>query len=367
VDDRQRALFEHYRRLAEKRGGRLVSRAYVNSGTHLEWECEEEHRWWAIPASINKGSWCGRCAGVAPLTLADMHAIARAHGGKCLATEYTNLKEPLPWECKEGHRWTAPARHMRSAGTWCPRCAGKATLEDLRAIAKRHGGELLSTEAKGAHDKYDWRCKLGHVFSATRASVDLHGTWCPTCNKASHGSLARMRQIAKKRGGRCVSTEYVSSTDKLDFVCAERHAFSMSPAAVINHWCPTCGLGVGRKRPKLGIDDLHDTAAARGGKCLSKEYFGVRAFYEWQCARGHRWKSKGQSVRAGRWCWECAHMIVGTIDGFRAYAADQGGACLSDDYEGLRTMLRFRCKKRHRFELMAAAVKTGVWCPTCAT
>jgi hypothetical protein len=72
------------------------------------------------------------------------------------------------------------------------------------------------------------------------------------------------------------------------------------------------------------------------------------------------------SVRAGRWCRACAHAIVGTIDGFRAYAADQGGACLSTEYEGHRTLLRFRCARRHRFDLLAMAVKTGVWCPTCA-
>lgn len=71
------------------------------------------------------------------------------------------------------------------------------------------------------------------------------------------------------------------------------------------------------------------------------------------------------SVRAGRWCWKCAHAIVGTIDGFRAYAVEQGGECLSEEYEGLRTMLRFRCRRRHRFELVASAVKSGVWCPSC--
>jgi len=83
------------------------------------------------------------------------------------------------------------------------------------------------------------------------------------------------------------------------------------------------------------------------------------------CASKHRWESKGMSVRAGRWCWKCAHAIVGTIDGFRAYAVEQGGECLSEEYEGLRTMLRFRCRRRHRFELVASAVKSGVWCPSC--
>lgn len=107
-------------------------------------------------------------------------------------------------------------------------------------------------------------------------------------------------------------------------------------------------------------------AAERGGKCLSDEYNGVRAIYEWECARGHRWEASGQVIRSGHWCRECAHAIVGTIDGMRAHAVELGGVCLSTEYIGQRTMLQFRCKARHRFELMGSAVKTGVWCPRCA-
>ncbi len=364
----QRTWLDHFQALARSRGGRLASKEYVNSNTHLEWVCKEGHTWRAIPASVNSGKWCGRCAGVAKLSLEDLHAIARAHGGECLAIEYTNLAEPVAWRCVEGHEWISDARHMRSVGTWCPRCAGRKTLEDLQAIAERHGGELLSTVAGAAHDKHKWRCRLGHVFHATRASVDLVGTWCATCNKAARGTLARMQRIARKRGGVCLSEEYVSSLDKLDFVCADSHEFSMTPNALTNHWCPVCGaggVGVGRSRPTLGLEDMQTTAEARGGKCLSPEYFGVRARYEWECARGHRWKAVGQSVRAGRWCRTCAHAIVGTIDGYRAHAASLGGECLSTDYEGQRTVLRFQCARRHRFELIAMAVKTGMWCERC--
>jgi hypothetical protein len=366
MNETQRAWFDHFKALARSRGGRLVSKEYVNSSTHLEWVCKERHAWRAIPSSVNKGSWCGRCAGVARLSLDDLRAIARANGGECLAIEYVNLAEPVPWRCAEGHEWISEARHMRSVGSWCPRCAGRKTLEDLRAIADRHGGEIISTVAHGAHDKYRWRCKLGHVFHATRASVDLNESWCATCHKAVRGTLARVKRIARKRGGVCLSDAYVSSLEKLDFVCKDGHEFSMKPAALLNHWCPTCGVGVGRSRPTLRLEDLQATAEARGGKCLSPEYFGVRARYEWECARGHRWKARGQPIRAGRWCRDCAHAIVGTIDGFRAYAAALGGECLSTEYsEGQRTVLRFQCAGRHRFELVAMAVKTGVWCSRC--
>ena len=174
MSDEQRTRFAQLQKLARKRGGRLLSNSYVNTNTHLRWRCAEGHEWDAVPASIRRGSWCGRCAGVSPLTLDDLHAIAREHGGECLATTYVNLKEPVLWRCAKGHEWTAEARHMRSTTSWCPRCAGRKTLEDLEALAAARGGRLLSKEALGAHAKHRWQCKMGHVFEAV--GEHPHGT-----------------------------------------------------------------------------------------------------------------------------------------------------------------------------------------------
>jgi hypothetical protein len=49
----------------------------------------------------------------------------------------------------------------------------------------------------------------------------------------------------------------------------------------------------------------------------------------------------------------------------RVLATDLGGACLSSEYFSDKTVLTWRCAKRHRFEYPALAVKSGAWCPTC--
>ena len=36
-------------------------------------------------------------------TIKDMQGIAEARGGKCLSTEYVNSNTHLEWECSEGH------------------------------------------------------------------------------------------------------------------------------------------------------------------------------------------------------------------------------------------------------------------------
>lgn len=49
--------------LAARKNGKCISREYVNGKTHLEWECEFGHRWFATPDTIkNHNSWCHVCS-----------------------------------------------------------------------------------------------------------------------------------------------------------------------------------------------------------------------------------------------------------------------------------------------------------------
>ena len=40
-------------------------------------------------------------------TLADMHALAQARGGRCLSEAYRGVNEKHQWECALGHMWEA--------------------------------------------------------------------------------------------------------------------------------------------------------------------------------------------------------------------------------------------------------------------
>ena len=50
------------RKLAQVQNGDCLSDRYYNSRTKLEWICENNHRWEAVPNSIQQGSWCLYCA-----------------------------------------------------------------------------------------------------------------------------------------------------------------------------------------------------------------------------------------------------------------------------------------------------------------
>ncbi|CAI2177651.1 3765_t:CDS:2 [Funneliformis geosporum] len=59
-----------------------------------------------------------------------MRKFAEKKGGLCLATEYVNRRDPLEWQCKEGHKWKASVKDILK-GTWCRRCS---TLGRTRVI-----------------------------------------------------------------------------------------------------------------------------------------------------------------------------------------------------------------------------------------
>jgi hypothetical protein len=47
-------------------------------------------------------------------------------------------------------------------------------------------------------------------------------------------------------------------------------------------------------------------AKERGGECLSKEYKGIFTKLKWKCSIGHEWKASPSNVKRGSWCPLCA-------------------------------------------------------------
>jgi hypothetical protein len=117
-----RKTMEEMKVIAAARGGKCLSRVYKNNKTRLLWQCHAGHTWEAIPSSVQRGSWCPYCSGNLKKTMKDMRNLAAQHGGQCLSGEYVNTDTHLLWQCKEGHQWKAVPDSIRT-GHWCPVCA----------------------------------------------------------------------------------------------------------------------------------------------------------------------------------------------------------------------------------------------------
>jgi hypothetical protein len=486
--------------IAEKRGGKCLSDQYVNSNTKLLFECADGHQWAATPKNIKKERWCRKCAGLEKLTIEEMQELAAKRGGKCLSKEYVNAYTELLWECSEGHTWKAKPTNIKS-GKWCAICAGvkKHTLDEMAKLASERGGKCLSHEFVSVHDKMIWECSKGHIWEATPGHI-MQGTWCPQCStslgericteyfnqlfgvefkksypkwlKNSDGfqleldglneqlgiafehqglqhesflsffhkseadfarirrndkikeelckqenillihvpeipsklaienikgfiaaelvkrnipvpenfdqttvsiqsvykttrlddRLVEMQQIASSRGGRCLSEEYLTNSAKLLWECEKGHRWEAVASSVkMGTWCPQCG---GSK--KKTIEDMKRLAESRGGACLSEHYINSHIKLKWQCEKGHQWESIPTNIVSGKWCPECAGIVKLTIEDMHQIAKERQGRCLSEKYINARTKLLWECSEGHQWNAAPHSIKRGSWCPECA-
>lgn len=175
-------------------------------------------------------------------------------------------------------------------------------------------------------------------------------------------TLKEMQTIAGKRGGRCLSQEYINDQTKLLWECAEGHRWKAKAAHVKDgHWCPECG---GTK--KLTLQEMQMLARKHGGKCLSQEYQGVFAKLLWECREGHRWKARPNAIKQGQWCPVCkVKKLKLTLEEMQEIARKQGGKCLSQKYVNARTKLLWKCGEGHQWEAVPTSIKSGSWCPVC--
>lgn len=233
---------------------------------------------------------------------------AAAKGGKCLSRSYLNSKIPLRWECSQKHRWDASFDNIR-AGKWCPDCSGRRrlTIEDMHTEAKKRRGACLSTEYVTAHTPLRWKCKDGHIWEATGGSVRNRGTWCPFCSGRRNLSLSVLQEMAREMGGKLLSSTYNNNATPLHWECKNRHRWS-APAVSIRsgYWCKRCHLDDWSPKHKLSLERLQALAESRGGKCLATAYKKTGTSVLWSCSDGHTWQATASNVIKGTWCPECS-------------------------------------------------------------
>lgn len=151
------------------------------------------HEWETTAINVRQGKWCHECGGSKPKTIETLHEAARKQGGKCLSRVYVNSKKHYDWECSKGHKWKAIFDSINK-GSWCPKCGFKKraqtrtgktaplTIASLRAYATRRGGECLSETYVNKKTLMQWRCAAGHVWGAPYTRL-RNGGWCPECKE----------------------------------------------------------------------------------------------------------------------------------------------------------------------------------------
>lgn len=180
-----------------------------------------------------------------------MQCLARERGRRCLSATYINNRHPLVWECKRRHRWKATPANVkggeRKRGTWCLECYNlrrrfrtRDSIERMKKLARRRGGICLSKEYINSKTKLLWECGNGHRWRAVPVAIKS-GSWCPECARNQKLTLGEFQWLAARKGGRCLSHRYTNKEAPLRCECALRHRSSAQPGRVKRGtWCAKC-------------------------------------------------------------------------------------------------------------------------------
>lgn len=191
----------------------------------------------------------------------------------------------------------------------------KYTLEDVKKVAEDKGGFCLETEYKNCGTPMKWKCGIcGYEWKTCFKNVYLKNSWCRKCStknrkKVENKTIRKItmlivNDLAKKRGGKCLETEYKHSKVNMKWQCGKCNYIWKATFSNVNSgsWCLKCAI----KKQSKSIEDCLYIAEVRGGKCLSKEYKNHKTNMKWQCGKcNYIWKACYNNIRTGTWCPKC--------------------------------------------------------------
>jgi hypothetical protein len=365
-------------KIAKERNGKCLSKQYITAKTKLKWECSEGHTWNAVPNSIKSGRWCPQCGPfyseeLCRTTFEQLFNKNFPKNKPIWLINSINERMELDGYCKNlkiAFEYNGIQHYELNYYTKTKEELNKRKLDDkLKSkLCKKNGIHLFVITHKNDLLELPKLIKIKSKLMGLNVSninfknnIDFNKVY------QHKTKLEILQNAAKIKNGKLLSKKHTNTRTKLKWECSEGHVWEASYDGIMhkNTWCPKCA---GQNKT---IDDAHNIAKARNGKCLSKNYINNRKELKWECSEGHTWNAKPKSIFAGTWCHICGKKRSddfkrGTIKEMHKIAKERNGKCLSKKYFTAHLKLRWKCSEGHVWEAVPATIKSGTWCPTCS-
>lgn len=249
--------YNNMKQLIEDKSGKILTDVFISARTFFNVVCSNNHTFRTNESYIKYGRWCPFCSTHKKITILDMQEIAEKNGGVCLSENYVNVKTKLKWRCHNNHIWDAVPESVLN-GHWCDKCSRekvKLTILDMQKLASDKGGLCLSDSYVNTNTKLKWKCKNGHIWEAKPDSI-IGGHWCSSCRSTKKLTILDMQELAKKKGGLCISDSYVNIKEELEWKCKNDHKFKETPGRIRynkGEWCYDCKLMSSSTPTTLGM------------------------------------------------------------------------------------------------------------------
>ena len=183
-------------------------------------------------------------------TIKTINKIAAQNNCYCENLVFINCRSKLNWKCHRGHTWPRSWAKTKQLNLFCKFCEVIDGLQPkLLAKVKEKEGTVLLTDYFTCKSKLIFICKKNHMWRTMIGDVLYGDHWCAKCNGNAKHTINIAKNIAKERGGECLSNEYINAHEKLLWECNNKHTWPMSLACVKNHnqWCPKCDFNLGEE------------------------------------------------------------------------------------------------------------------------
>lgn len=182
------------------------------------------------------------------------------------------------------------------------------------AVMDRLGYTCLDEVWKGAQASYRFRCRHGHAFARQWPALFKPGHRCPGCMQ--HARTERLHALSQAAGVTCLEPAWLGADALHRFQCPAGHTWQcLGNLVTLGHAGCTAR---GREATRLsqcspdGLERLRQFAAEHGGTCLAERYEGIKHLYAFRCAQGHTWQTTGNYVLYNKtWCTTCAYQRMG--------------------------------------------------------
>jgi hypothetical protein len=303
--------------LCLKNNWKLVSKVYVSSISLLKIQCTVGHMFQSPLNRLRVLKNCPKCAGWHK-TIKDLKSFARRNwGGTCLSKKYMGSEVKHLWQCSNPtHTWWSKPGNIYNGGKRCPYCGGYTGQELTRQIfeelfnakfpalfpewLRQKNGYKLQLDGFNPELKIAFEVQgvqhyqIGHVFSKSRQKFEQQ--------KARDRFKKRQ---CKKMGIVLVVIPHLKAIKDInDFA-------RLVEAQILKR-----GLKFRKKfSGKFNTNYVHNIQMLnrykkivedRGGRLLSKDYYGDTIKMHIDCGKGHKFWMTPSALYQNHWCRACA-------------------------------------------------------------
>jgi len=328
-------------------GGRCLSEKFRGTKRKHLWECYTcGYKWYASPNDIRgkpsrvQGTWCPKCNRSLP------EEICRLFFENIFNTKFPkennlewlrktkmhldgyNAKLKIAFEYQGKHHYEQIQYFHKEEKKFQE---SKKRDEYKRNMCKQNGIVLIEIGYKLINRKLK-KISFDEMYDEILREFRKHNIPLPKLKKkinwrefdiSSTGDLEELKEIARLKGGECISSYWFGAREYYDFKCSEGHIFKAThnkikgtPKRPRGTWCPKCKYKTlpqnQLKYTKTFLDLLAIKRGGDGSKCLSPKYLGYHKKHIWRCSKGHIFNARFDSIKGypskpnGTWCKICS-------------------------------------------------------------